>query len=194
MIGHAWPQPFALNRAHDPSGVSGVGVVATGVVWPDGRAAMRWTGATPPTGHDQCVRQLNLFDDVAEIAAVHGHGGHSALDMRDPSLPCADLGMAVFGIVGWYGQRSRVTYWGVRWDSGPAVTWRNDDRRPARIEQWPDGGAHAAFSELADLSADEVRIAWVPHDALTIASVTRGIEGRRWQRRPGPRRGTRVDW
>lgn len=185
MIGRGWPQPFALHRTHDVSGVSGEGLVAAGVIWPDNRAAMLWAGRTPPPGSETCVRQVNLFDDVAEIEAVHGHQGHTRLCRRDPASPCVDLGVAVFGIVGWYGPSSRITHWGVLWDGGPAVTWRADDLLPPRIEQWPSG-ATAAYAELQDLSADEARLVWVPSDALMIASAGRSREGRRWREtRPG---------
>lgn len=189
MIGRGWPHPFALVRDHDVTGVSGTGTVATGVAWPDGRAAMLWDTGRPPAGHDTPVRQVMLWDSVDEIEPVCGHSGATRLVWRDPAGPVTDLGLAVFGIVGWYGPTARVTHWGVRWDHGPAVTWRAAAQRPARIEQWPDG-AHAAFAELSDLDADEVFIAWVPHDALTIATATRSVEGRRWQhpRTVAPRR------
>lgn len=180
MIGRGWPQPFALERAQDPSEISGTGTVATGVVWPDGRAAMRWSVDSPPPGYDRCVRQIELVDDVAEIEAVHGHQGCSRLRTRDPAAPCVDLGLAVFGIVGWYGPQSRVTHWGCLWDGGPALTWRADPAAPARIEQWPSG-ATAAYAELGDLEADEARLVWVPNDALVIASAGQSREGRRWR-------------
>lgn len=60
---------FALVRSADPSGVSGVGIVAWGVVFPDGKAVTQWTGAT--TG----VRQIMVWDSVADIEAIHGHHG-----------------------------------------------------------------------------------------------------------------------
>lgn len=179
MIGRGWPQPFALERAHDVSGISGEGLVASGVIWPDGRAAMLWSGAVPPPGSAHPVRQVNLFDAVEEIEAVHGHGGHTRLCRRDPAMPCVDLGLSVFGIVGWYGPRSRVTHWGVLWDRGPALTWRADPDLETRIEQWPSG-ATAAYAELGDLEADEARLVWVPNDALMIACAGRSREGRRW--------------
>jgi hypothetical protein len=180
VIGRDWPVPFGVQRDEDPTGISGTGLVAAGVIWPDRRVAMRWAGNTPPTGYPHCVRQVNLFDHVDEVEGVHSHSGRTRVQKRDPAVPCVDLGLAVFGIVAWYGPRSRVTHWGVRWDRGPAVTWRADPDRPTRIEQWPEGAA-AAFQELGDLSADEARLAWVPSDALMIASAAASIEGRRWR-------------
>lgn len=186
VIGRGWPQPFALERSEDPSGISGEGTVATGVIWPDNRAAMRWAVPCPPPGYHSRVNQLELLDDVDEIEGVHGHGGRTRLCRRDPAVPCVDLGIAVFGIVGWYGLQSRVTHWGVLWDAGPAVTWRADPLREPRIEQWPSG-AHAAYAELGDLDADEARLVWVPSDALMIASAGRSRDGRRWLPEPAGR-------
>lgn len=180
MIGRDWPVPFALERSEDVSQISGVGRVAAGVIWPDQRATLRWAGEAPPPGFTHCVRQVNTFERVDEVEAVHGHNGLTRLCRRDPAVPCVDLGLSVFGVVAWYGTRSRVTHWGVRWDRGPAVTWRCDPDRPTRIEQWPDGAA-AAFQELGDLGADEALLAWVPSDALLLASAAASIEGRRWR-------------
>jgi hypothetical protein len=177
VIGRDWPVPFGLHRTSDPSGVSGTGVVATGVIWPDRRAAMLWTGAAPPPGADRCVRQVNLFDDAAEIEMVHGHSGVTRLRRRDPAVPCADLGLAVFGILAHYGTSAAVTHWGALWDNGTAVTWASGP--VTRIEQWP-AGALAAFHELQDLEADEVTLRWVPHDSLRIDASAKGTDGRRW--------------
>ena len=41
------PRRFILYRRHDATGVSGTGIVATGVVWPDGHAALRWKANVP---------------------------------------------------------------------------------------------------------------------------------------------------
>ena len=183
MIGRDWPRPFALVRTEDPSGVSGCGVVAAGVIWPDRRAAMLW-GTRPPAGQGLPVRQVTLWDDIAEVERIHGHNGATRLSCRDAAAAWPDLGLAVFGIVSHRGTRAAITHWGVRFDNGVAVTWRNDVMRATRIEQWPQG-ATAAFQELHDLAADEARIEWVPSDALRIDSSTRSVEGRRWLRGAG---------
>jgi hypothetical protein len=62
----AGPTPFKLVRDVDVSGVSGVGVVADGVLWPDGAAAIRWRGERPSTVH---------YDRIDHVRHVHGHGG-----------------------------------------------------------------------------------------------------------------------
>ncbi|WP_344311098.1 hypothetical protein [Fodinicola feengrottensis] len=63
------PVVFALVRSADPSGVSGVGVVAWGVLFGDGRAVTQWTGET--TG----VRQIMVWDSIRDIETIHGHSG-----------------------------------------------------------------------------------------------------------------------
>lgn len=184
MIGRDWPVPFGLERSADPSGVSGTGTVATGVIWPDGRASMLWRGNTVPAGAPRPVRQLITWEAAEDVELVHGHRGASRLRRRDPAVPCADLGLAVFGIVAWYGAAARVTHWGCQWDNATTVTWRTDPASPPLIQQWPSG-ATAAFSELNDLDADEARLVWVPSEALLVDASTRGRDGRRWLTGPG---------
>lgn len=60
------PRVFALYRHRDPSGVSGTGVVADGVVFSDGSVALRWPGANPSTA---------AWPNLAAVLAVHGHQG-----------------------------------------------------------------------------------------------------------------------
>ena len=57
---------FQLHRDVDVSGVSGTGVVADGVEWPDGTCTIRWRGQR------QSTVNWNSLDDVI---AIHGHGG-----------------------------------------------------------------------------------------------------------------------
>lgn len=62
------PRLFALYRHEDGKGRSGVGMVAWGVEWPDGRVHIRWWAAR---SH---VHQTEAFDSLADLAHVHGHG------------------------------------------------------------------------------------------------------------------------
>lgn len=57
---------FQLHRDRDITGFSGTGVVADGVVWPDGTVSMRWRGPVRTTVEAACL------DD---IRSVHGHDG-----------------------------------------------------------------------------------------------------------------------
>jgi hypothetical protein len=66
---------FRLIRHHDPSGVSGLGNVAEGVVFTDGRVVLRWTvGDHPGT---------ELLDSVSAVEAIHGHDGATLVDWLD---------------------------------------------------------------------------------------------------------------
>ena len=62
------PRRFQLHRRHDVSGVSGTGIVADGVLFPDGCAVLRWRKEFPTSV---------VFHDrgMESIKAVHGHGG-----------------------------------------------------------------------------------------------------------------------
>jgi hypothetical protein len=61
---------FKLVRDVDVSGVSGIGHVADGVRFPDGTVAVRWRG-------DRC--STVVWDSIADVEAIHGHGGHTRL-------------------------------------------------------------------------------------------------------------------
>ncbi|WP_325098375.1 hypothetical protein [Nocardia gipuzkoensis] len=55
-----------LHRDVDVTGFSGTGVVADGVIWPDGAVSMRWRGVVRTTVEAACL------DD---IQTIHGHDG-----------------------------------------------------------------------------------------------------------------------
>ncbi|WP_235482534.1 hypothetical protein [Streptomyces roseoverticillatus] len=66
---------FVLQRDHDVTGVSGTGIVADGVLWPDGTASVRWRGPRPST----VCWDYGLVD----VEAVHGHGGATRIIWTD---------------------------------------------------------------------------------------------------------------
>lgn len=57
---------FVLRRDEDATGVSGVGVVAQGVIFTDGTVALRWMGS---------VRSTVVYDSIEDVVTIHGHGG-----------------------------------------------------------------------------------------------------------------------
>ncbi|WP_198663764.1 hypothetical protein [Jiangella endophytica] len=69
------PRRFALVRHVDYTGVSGVGVVAYGVVFADGHVALRWASANPAT---------SLWSSLDDLVAVHGHGDATSIEWLDP--------------------------------------------------------------------------------------------------------------
>ncbi len=74
MTGPA-PRRFALHRDLDVSGVSGTGIVAYGVEFPDGTCATRWNAARAQT----CC-----WTSIDDVVHVHGHGGATRLVWIDP--------------------------------------------------------------------------------------------------------------
>lgn len=65
---------FQLQRDEDESGVSGTGVVAEGIKFTNGVCVVNWT-----TPH----RSLGIFDSVADLVAIHGHGGKTRVVFFD---------------------------------------------------------------------------------------------------------------
>lgn len=62
---------FYLLRLEDETGVSGTGVVARGVLWADGKVAMRWVVGD--------YRSTALYDDIFGVEAIHGHDGKTVV-------------------------------------------------------------------------------------------------------------------
>lgn len=57
---------FSLERNQDPSGVSGVGIVAVGVKFPSGKCVLEWL---------RFQNSINVFDSIEDIEKIHGHNG-----------------------------------------------------------------------------------------------------------------------
>jgi len=78
------PRLFVLHRHADVTGRSGIGVVAVGVMFADGKAVTRWRGVT--TG----VHQISVWESLDEVEAIHGHDGNTEIvwldqtDIADP--------------------------------------------------------------------------------------------------------------
>lgn len=104
---------FALLRDEDESGVSGVGHVADGVVFPNGWVALDWR-----TQHTS----MAFYPSMNEVVGIHGHGGKTriawagdcsaALRFSGQSLPC-------FGTEGHSGLHGNADT-GVNWDDSVA--------------------------------------------------------------------------
>jgi hypothetical protein len=57
---------FYLRRLKDESGVSGTGIVAVGVIFPNGRCVLSWL-----TEHTSTA----VYDDIHQLTKIHGHDG-----------------------------------------------------------------------------------------------------------------------
>lgn len=72
---------FTLHRMEDETGVSGTGVVAWGVRWPDGSCSVRWLGKTPSFVNYEGVPVEAELQRVGDkhVEVVHGHHGKTVL-------------------------------------------------------------------------------------------------------------------
>ena len=57
---------FQLERDTDATGISGVGLVAWGVLFPDGKVITRWNGE---------IAQVSVWESIEDVKAIHGHNG-----------------------------------------------------------------------------------------------------------------------
>ena len=64
---------FRINRLIDETGVSGTGIVAEGVLWPNGWVEMFWLNS----------QGKSLFPDVSAMMKIHGHDGKTVLEWVD---------------------------------------------------------------------------------------------------------------
>lgn len=71
-------RPFVLRRDRDISDVSGTGIIADGVLFPDGHAAIHWRGKWPLTTPHP--------DGLESIVAIHDHGGRGDLHVIWPDM------------------------------------------------------------------------------------------------------------
>lgn len=65
---------FLLVRDVDATGISGTGTVAEGVLFSDGRCALRWRTAMAST---------TVYDSIEDLEAIHGHGGQTRIAWLD---------------------------------------------------------------------------------------------------------------
>lgn len=78
-----------LNRRRDVSGVSGTGIVAYGVVWPDGSVTLRW---------DTQVRSTVMYDSIDDVQTITSHGGNTVIewvDNDDHVIDINDIGWVI---------------------------------------------------------------------------------------------------
>ena len=77
---------FQLQRDHDVSGISGTGIVADGVEFPDGTTVIRWRGERQSTV---------VWPSIEDVEAIHGHGGATRIvwiDQRGSTDTCVHCG------------------------------------------------------------------------------------------------------
>lgn len=67
---------FELHRHEDETKVSGTGVVAEGVSFSDGTAALRWKSALKSTA---------VYGSMVDVEKIHGHDGKTEVVYLDPA-------------------------------------------------------------------------------------------------------------
>lgn len=132
------PRLFHLQRDHDITGVSGVGTVADGVLWPDGTASVRWRSDHP---------SIVFWDrGAASVKHVHGHGGATRIVLADdPSARLARIAEAHTKHVTVGGLTSGdCDECGQPWPC-PTWTWATSDRDP--LATWDPADDEASASD-----------------------------------------------
>ena len=74
MSAQGWRR-FVIDRRRDPTGVSGTGTVAQGMVFHTGQVVVCWFGAHAT---------VTVHPSIESVRAVHLHGGDSAIRWIDP--------------------------------------------------------------------------------------------------------------
>jgi hypothetical protein len=69
------PRRFLLYRHVDVTGISGTGLVASGVMWGDGSVALHW---------HTTIRSHVIFPSLQDLIALHWHGGATDIEWLDP--------------------------------------------------------------------------------------------------------------
>lgn len=67
---------FYLKRVEDETGISGVGLVARGVILPSGAVCMEWQ-----TFHSS----ICIYKNIGDVDAIHGHNGKTLVCMGSPN-------------------------------------------------------------------------------------------------------------
>lgn len=65
---------FHLDRLVDVSGVSGTGIIADGVLCPDGQVVLSWRGR---------FHTLEICPTLEAVLEIHGHHGATKLEWLD---------------------------------------------------------------------------------------------------------------
>lgn len=65
---------FVLNRLVDATGISGVGIVAEGIQFSNGKCALTWL---------TLVTSVALYESIEDLIAIHGHDGSTQIEWLD---------------------------------------------------------------------------------------------------------------
>ncbi len=65
---------LVLDRIEDETGISGTGIVALGVVFPDGKCTIEWQTKN---------KSVCVYDSLSDVIAIHGHAGKTRIVVSD---------------------------------------------------------------------------------------------------------------
>ncbi len=65
---------FVLDRKKDMTGTSGVGIVAEGVCFSNGKVALHWLSH---------LGAVNVYDSMEVCEVLHGHSGSTSVVWKD---------------------------------------------------------------------------------------------------------------
>lgn len=65
---------FHFLRLKDASGVSGVGIVAEGILFSNGKVALEWLSSHASTA---------IYDSITDVELIHGHEGMTKIVFDD---------------------------------------------------------------------------------------------------------------
>lgn len=65
---------FVLIRSEDVTGISGIGMVAEGVQFHDGKCVMAWRSKH---------RSISVYTSIEDLEAIHGHNGQTIVSWLD---------------------------------------------------------------------------------------------------------------
>ena len=72
---------FWLKRIEDESGVSGVGVVAEGTQFENGKCVLAWVTQ---------FQSVAVYDSIEELERIHGHNGKTLVVWAQPTKRALD--------------------------------------------------------------------------------------------------------
>jgi hypothetical protein len=62
---------FILRRDKDVAGVSGTGIIAEGIVFSNGKAALSWLTQ---------YKSIGVYDSIDDVEDIHCHGGFTHIE------------------------------------------------------------------------------------------------------------------
>lgn len=65
---------FYLERTLDPVGISGLGVIAEGVMFSGGRVVLQWLTQ---------YQSVGIYDSISDVLSIHGHNGTTSVVFLD---------------------------------------------------------------------------------------------------------------